>query len=232
MRRGTKVPPEPQRQRPKKLGSTSKLRDSSLEAVKTEKSLFCEKAENSQIRNDDLQTVQKKEIHSEVRKSETYSDLNSYKFSRPRVYVKNDYKSAKCSHIKHLQYIAANVGPKERTPAYSRFINRLLLNSVHKTQKKKKGSEISINNIDFSAPTLKLVKFTASKMQINALVDTGSTHCLISVKSFQRLKEPKFTPLKVNMKVAGSVLRDNVVGSTTLCISFQTDKGIINIPLE
>src|SRR5450830_965699 len=232
MRRGTKVPPKPQRQRPKKLESTSKLRDSSLEAVKTEKSLLCKKDENLQICNDDLQTVQKTEIYSEVCKSENYSDFNSYKFSRPRIYVKNDYKSARNSHLAHLQYIAANVGPKERTPAYSQFIDRLLLNSVHKTQKKKKGSYILINNIDFSAPTLKVVKFTPSKMQINALVDTGSTHCLISVKFFQRLKEPKFTPLKVNMKVAGSVLRDNIVGSTTICTSFQTDKGIINIPLD
>src|SRR5450830_1141691 len=41
-----------------------------------------------------------------------------------------------------------------------------------------------------------------------------------------------FTPLRVNMKVAGSVLRDNVVGSTTLLTPFQTNQGIISIPLE
>ena len=66
---------------------------------------------------------------------------------------------------------------------------------------------------------------------IKALVDTGSTHCLMSVKTFQKFKDLPFTPLKVHMKVAGSVLHDNVIGSTICCSSFTTKEGEVTIPL-
>ena len=41
------------------------------------------------------------------------ADLNSYKFARPRVYVKNDYESADASPLDHLKFIASNIGPKK-----------------------------------------------------------------------------------------------------------------------
>ncbi|MFN9981707.1 MAG: retropepsin-like aspartic protease, partial [bacterium] len=69
------------------------------------------------------------------------------------------------------------------------------------------------------------------KLPIKALVDTGSTHCLMSVKAFQKLENLPFTPLKVHMKVAGSVLHDNVVGSTICMTSFTTSEGEVTIPL-
>jgi hypothetical protein len=40
-----------------------------------------------------------------------------------------------------------------------------------------------------------------------------------------------FTPLKIHMKVAGSVLKDNVIGSTTCITSFNTSNGEISLPL-
>ena len=145
----------------------------------------------------------------------TDPEANSYKFARPRVYVQNNYESADISAIDHLKYIAANVGPKNRTPAYNHFLDRQLQLSRPKSiSKGKQRKEVSLNNIDFSSNSLKIANFRVEDKPIKALVDTGSTHCLMSVKTFQNLKGLPFTPLKVHMKVAGSVLHDNVVGST------------------
>ena len=85
------------------------------------------------------------------------SQLNSYKFSRPRIYVQNSYESADTSALDHLKYISTNVGPKGRTPAYNHFLDRQLQISRPKNGKKDKSrKEVSLNNIDFSSPTLKL----------------------------------------------------------------------------
>src|SRR5450830_364582 len=215
-RAGT-FPAKTQRTGPKKRVVTSEAHDSATEAVLPRKSLRTDA---------DLHLVAGIQTQKSKCNSDSDSDVNSYRFSKPRIYVKNDYKSAKSSHLEHLKFVAENVGPKNRTPAYDRLINGLLQNEVVKNQKRGKKQEVSINSIDFAAPTLKTASFAVSGKTFSALIDTGSTHCLISVKSFQKLKGSIFTPLRVNMKVAGSVLRDNVVGSTTLLTSFQTNKGI------
>lgn len=146
--------------------------------------------------------------------------------------MQNGYESADISVIDHLKYIASNVGPKERTPAYNQFLDKQLqLSRPRNGKKEKERKEVSINNIDFSSPSLKIATFQIADKPIKALVDTGSTHCLISVKTFQGLKNLPFTPLKVHMKVAGSILHDNVVGSTTCCTSFTTKEGEVSIPL-
>ena len=172
------------------------------------------------------------ELSDSAQKSSESLEANSYKFSRPRVYVKNCFESDRISVLDHLKYIATNVGPKGRTPAYEQFLTRQLQQARPKSSKKAtKKKEVSINNIDFSSPTLKLAEFHALDTPIRALVDTGSTHCLISVNTFKRLKGFPFTPLKVHMKVAGSVLKDNVVGSTVFGASFSTEEGKVTIPL-
>ena len=171
-------------------------------------------------------------MEKDSNKPNSFAEANSYKFARPRVYVQNGYKSAESSAIDHLKYIATNVGPKERTPAYNQFLDwQLQLSRPKNGKKEKERKEVSINNIDFSSPTLKLATFHVASKQIKALVDTGSTHCLMSVKTFQGLKDLPFTPLKVHMKVAGSILHDNVVGSTTCCTSFTTKSGEVSLPL-
>ncbi len=129
--------------------------------------------------------------------------------------MQNSYESVDISALDHLRYVSTNVGPKGRTPAYNHFLDRQLQLSRPKSGKKDKNKrEVSLNNIGFSSPTLKMASLKIEDLPIKALVDTGSTHCLMSVKAFQKLKNLPFTPLKVHMKVAGSVLHDNVVGST------------------
>ncbi|RPH78809.1 MAG: hypothetical protein EHM77_06570, partial [Planctomycetaceae bacterium] len=137
------------------------------------------------------------------------ADCNSYKFARPRVYVKNSFETADISRLDHLKYIATNVGPKGRTPAYSQFIDRQLQITKPARGKKTVKKEVSINHIDFSSPSLKVANFQLLEVPVQALVDTGSTHCLLSVSTFQKLSGLHFTPLKVHMKVAGNVLKDN-----------------------
>ena len=158
--------------------------------------------------------------------------LNSYKFAKPRIYVKNNYESQEISKIDHLKYIASNIGPKKRSPGYNSLVDRMLQLSKPKKSKKTKNSIISINNIDFKSPSLKTIRFLVLNNPINALVDTGSTHCLISTKTFQALPDTIFTPVKIHMKVAGSVLKNNIIGSTTLLVTFSTCKGPMTIPLD
>ena len=159
------------------------------------------------------------------------ADCNSYKFARPRVYVKNSFETADISRLDHLKYIATNVGPKGRTPAYNQFIDRQLQITKPARGKKTVKKEVSINHIDFSSPSLKVANFQLLEVPVQALVDTGSTHCLLSVSTFQKLSGLHFTPLKVHMKVAGNVLRDNVIGSTTCGATFSTSTGKVTLPL-
>ncbi len=159
------------------------------------------------------------------------SILNSYKFSRPRVYVKNCYESEDTSVLGHLKYISENIGPKSRTPAYNQFIDYQLRAPKPKKGKKGKPKGVSTNNIDFSSPTLKLAEFSIGKLPIKALVDTGSTHCLIAVSAFRKLNL-SFQPLKIAMKVAGSILHDNIVGTTSAVIKFSTENCEVQVPTD
>ncbi len=98
------------------------------------------------------------------------SQLNSYKFARPRIYVQNSYESADISALDHLRYVSTNVGPKGRTPAYNHFLDRQLQLSRPKNGKKDKSrKEVSRNNIDFSSPTLKMASLKVEDLPIKAL---------------------------------------------------------------
>ena len=88
-----------------------------------------------------------------------------------------------------------------------------------------------LNNVDFSSCSLRLVDFVVQNQFVKALVDTGALHSLMSVRTFQQLKGIEFTPLKVAMKVAGSVLQENVVGTANIPITFVTQKGTVVVPL-
>ena len=167
---------------------------------------------------------------SQPEKSEN-SELNSYKFSRPRVYVKNCYESDDISELGHLKYISENIGPKSRTPAYNQFIDWQLQAYRPKKGKKSKPKGVSINSIDFSSPSLKIVEFSIGKTPIKALVDTGSTHCLLSVDTFRKLNL-SFQPITLAMKVAGGVLHDNIVGTTSAVMSFSSEKGEVKVPTD
>ena len=101
--------------------------------------------------------------------------------------MKNCYESVDTSVVGHLKFISENVGPKSRTPAYNRFLDWMLQPPKPKKGKKVRPKAVSINNIEFASPTLKLAKFSIGKVPIKALVDTGSTHCLMSVSTFRKL---------------------------------------------
>ena len=52
-------------------------------------------------------------------------------------------------------------------------------------------------------------------------MDTGSTHCLISAENYQKLTGNYFIPMKLHMKVAGHVLKDNVIGKANIPVEFK-----------
>ena len=157
--------------------------------------------------------------------------LNSYKFSRPRVYVKNCFESDDISELGHLKYISENIGPKSRTPAYNQFIDWQLQAYRPKKGKRSKPKEVSVHNIDFSSPSLKLLEFSIGKVPIEALVDTGATHCLMSVDTFRKLNL-SFQPMNMPMKVAGGVLQDNIIGLTSVVMTFPSEKGEVKLPTD
>ena len=131
-----KVPSkEPGAQQPrvyKKLVRPSDSRDSNLEAPDMSQSLNADPAEN---RVPKLTTP----ISNEA-------DLNSYKFARPRVYVKNDYESADASPLDHLKFIASNIGPKKRTPAYNQLIEGNFSSQGH-VKARRRRNEKSLSTI-------------------------------------------------------------------------------------
>jgi hypothetical protein len=72
---------------------------------------------------------------------------------------------------------------------------------------------------------LKLINIDISPVTIPVLVDTGASHCLISVEAFQRIKGATYEATQLNMKVAGHVLKNNIIGRTLLPVKFQADNG-------
>lgn len=108
--------------------------------------------------------------------------------------------------------------------------NLLQSSNPHKTKPPKKR-QVSLNNIDFHSPTLKAIHLTIEQHRIPALIDTGSTHNLISVTSFQKLKNTTFTPISMNMQVAGATLKNNIIGKTILLTTFDSHPIKISLPI-
>ena len=79
--------------------------------------------------------------------------------------------------------------------------------------------------------SLKLAALNLEGLSVYALADTGSSHCLLTVETFSRLENALLLPVKVTMKVAGSVMNDNVIGKTTMTVVLMTEQGD-KVPFE
>ena len=123
-----------------------------------------------------------------------------------------------------MKYLAQNVGPKDRTQSYKDSVTRLLQLSKPKHIARDKQYIVSVNSIN-TGPTVKLVSLDFDAFTVSALVDTGSTHCLISAEQYQQLSSIPYIPLKLHMKVAGHTLKDNVIGKAQLPVKFKTVSG-------
>ena len=163
--------------------------------------------------------------------SETETDdlleLNSYKFARPREYNPNLYESENLDNFDLLSDISLMIGPKERPAKHVAFLEEMLKKSV----KPKKFKPVSVNNIQEDPTFLKGINLIIDQKPILALMDTGSTHNLLSHTVFQTLKNRQFLPMKIDMCVAGSTLTNNIVGQTQLNTVFATTTGSITIPI-
>ena len=155
------------------------------------------------------------------------TELNSYKFPKPRVYNPNLYESNGMSTTDLLVNITTLVGPKERPAEYVAFLNETLQKSV----RPRKLKATSVNNIEEDPVYLKSISLTIDRKPISALMDTGSTHNLLSHAVFQTLQNRQFKPINMDMKVAGATLCNNIVGKTQLNTVFSTTTGSISIPV-
>jgi hypothetical protein len=86
---------------------------------------------------------------------------------------------------------------------------------------KMKNSTVFLNSI-IAGSGLKLLKLDLNPLYMDALADTCSTHCLITVDSFSKIPGTNFVTVRLNMKVAGHTLKDNIVGATSLPVKFYT----------
>ena len=151
--------------------------------------------------------------------------LNSYKFARPRLYIPNDYPASEKGMIDRLLTLSNQVGPKKRTPEYNDRQTRLLQLSKPKKLSKQKGTACAELNSVSAGSEIRMINIKVQNCTMSALVDTGSTNCLLSVETFQKLESRIYMPVKLNMKVAGHVLADNIVGVAIMPVLFQTDNG-------
>ena len=122
--------------------------------------------------------------------------------------------------------LSTQIGPKERTPGYDDKLVRLLQASKPKrvTGKKKKSRPVVLNSMSCGS-NIRLTHFELDELKLQALVDTGSTHCLLSVQEYHKLKNKNFRPLRLSMKVAGHILTNNIIGKTTLPVVFSLSEG-------
>ena len=147
-------------------------------------------------------------------------NCSSYKFSRPRLYTPNYFPDSGETIVDRLRYLSQNIGPKDRTQSYKDSVTRLLQLSKPKHVARDKQYIVSVNSIN-TGPAVKLVHLDFDTFTVPALVDTGSTHCLISVEQYQKLSSILFIPLKLHMQVAGHTLKDNVIGKAQLPVRFK-----------
>ncbi len=144
--------------------------------------------------------------------------LNSYKYSKPRVYVQNTYPDSGITNTEYLREISIMYGPKIRSTKYNDYVNSTLSLPRQKQSPRKKKPLLMVHlNLNYlTNGSMKLVEINISNHNIVSLVDTGSSHNLLNIEIFKELDGAQFTPVNMCMKVAGSTLRDNVVGKTRL----------------
>jgi hypothetical protein len=141
--------------------------------------------------------------------SEDNVELNSYKFPKPRIYNPNRYQSERpMDTFELLSDIAWHVGPKERPLTYQDFLEETLRKSI----KPEKAKAAVLNSIKTDPVYLKGINISIDKKKMVALMDTGSTHNLLAYDVFVTLQDKTFTPVNIDMKVAGSTLSNNIVG--------------------
>ena len=75
---------------------------------------------------------------------------------------------------------------------------------------------VVLNSMTSVIGEMKMVHFQLNNLDVSALADTGSSHSLITVDTFNKLKNMHIEPVEMIMKVAGLSLKNNVIGKTTL----------------
>ena len=154
-------------------------------------------------------------------------NLNSYKFSKPRVYVKNNYISDNISNIELLRDLSFYYGTKFRPESYNTYIVHMQSRNSKKNTRQLKG-RVTLNLNSTAVANMKMLPLEVNNSAILALVDTGSSHCLMSLSTFLSLGIPDFEPVTVLMRVAGATMKDNVVGRALIKFKLSIpDRGDI-----
>src|SRR5450830_889040 len=114
------------------------------------------------------------------------ASLNSYKYSKPRIYVKNNYPPLNCPQTELLRGTALLLGSKGRPCYYSEYVNSLL-GIKSKARKKKVTKTVVLNACTLRNGKMKLLTVNFPNASVTALIDTGSPHCLLSAEAYGKL---------------------------------------------
>ena len=111
-------------------------------------------------------------IFSTLRTQPTPVSLNSYKFNKPRVYVKNEFKSEEKSTLELLREISLLLGNKVKPKEYNDQINVLL--SMSKKKTKRENAVATLNLSQCKPNGLKQMSISLNDTKISSQI--GRAH--------------------------------------------------------
>ena len=170
-------------------------------------------------------------------------NLNTNKFSFPRKYTPNDYQSNTTYLYHTIQDLCLRNTPG--SPQYedhANYINKILNNIAEKNKGKLKkkpkvkvmnnscrydnNTTVTLNYSHTNSP-LRYIPFCIQDTLITALVDSGSSHSLISEKTLKTISPSlyAFTPLSLNMTCATGTIENNITGAVLLKPEFIMKSG-------
>ena len=164
---------------------------------------------------------------------------NTAKFSFPRKQVPNNYPSNDKDVLQLIQEHCASSCPG--TKEYNNNENYVngILDNLNKSKKNKKLSKqiqrvnttqesVHFNYVHSNKP-LRYLSFLIDNNILTGMVDSGSSHSLISKTCFDKLNPNSYekTPVSLNMICASGVMKNNITAHVKLTLQFITKSGKI-----
>jgi len=169
--------------------------------------------------------------------------INTNQFSFSRQYVPNNYKSEDTYLYNIAQDLCLKNTPgsqkcAEPANCIQRILNNIADENKGKQRKKQKvqvmnnshhfndNTTITLNYSHTNSP-LRYIPFCIQDTLITALVDSGSSHSLISEKALKTISPSiyDFTPLSLNMTCATGTIKNNITGTVLLKPEFVMKSG-------
>ncbi len=103
--------------------------------------------------------------------------LNSYKYAKPRIYVKNTFPDTDKKQLHMLRDTAILLGTKNRPAHYNEYLNTLLSVSKKLSPKgklKRSKKVCKVNSLSLPTGSMKMLDVKVEGIMYQSLIDTGS----------------------------------------------------------